>query len=661
MQVSLYPTQQEISRVMKGIRNARIGVFGDFCIDAYWELDSSVPEISLETGKQVQHVRRERYSPGGAGNVVVNLCALGVTSIKVFAIIGDDVFGREMTRELSTLGVDTGGLVIQKHGWATPVYGKPLLDSVEQQRMDFGLFNEASELSLFSLKRCLCESRTDIDFLIVNQQIPHGWCSDRWAQWMSSELQTNWVGRHIVDARHYVPHFKTNALKVNVAEAMSIAKVAPVTSGTTKVPFFGETNALALLSSLTRESEEALFITRSENGMLAGNAESIADIPGVNITGPTDPVGAGDTATAMLAACRAINLDPRSSAIMANLAASITVGKINQTGTADEQEMVSAAGKLSYIFNPVLAEDSRTARIHMNSTLEIVDSDEAISNPSSDYPFSFAMFDHDGTISTLRQGWEQVMEPVMVHSILGSRYNHVSHLTIDQVSRQVQRFIEQSTGIQTIAQMDELVKMVEAFDIAPVDERRDAWGYKKAYNDALMAMIEDRISKIMARELDPYDFIMKGAVEFLTELTHHEVTLFLVSGTDEADVIREAQVLGYAHLFGSNIHGAKPGSRSDTKSNVIQTLLESIGKGATDSRLLVVGDGPVEIQLGRRFGALSLGIASHEERRFGMNATKRRRLIRAGAHCVVPDFAQWSSLFHTLRDIKPHVQACQLQ
>ncbi len=39
-----------------------------------------------------------------------------------------------------------------------------------------------------------------------------------------------------------------------------------------------------------------------------------------------------------------------------------------------------------------------------------------------------------------------------------------------------------------------------------------------------------------------------------------------------------------------------------------------------------------------------MGVASDELRRYGLNAAKRARLIRAGADLVVPDFAQWRSL-----------------
>jgi beta-phosphoglucomutase-like phosphatase (HAD superfamily) len=60
----------------------------------------------------------------------------------------------------------------------------------------------------------------------------------------------------------------------------------------------------------------------------------------------------------------------------------------------------------------------------------------------------------------------------------------------------------------------------------------------------------------------------------------------------------------------------------------------------TGENLAVVGDGPVELREGRKRGAFCLGIASNELARYGLDLTKRSRLIRAGADIVVPDFSQ---------------------
>ncbi|NOX66139.1 MAG: HAD family hydrolase, partial [Chlorobi bacterium] len=51
---------------------------------------------------------------------------------------------------------------------------------------------------------------------------------------------------------------------------------------------------------------------------------------------------------------------------------------------------------------------------------------------------------------------------------------------------------------------------------------------------------------------------------------------------------------------------------------------------------------------GRKVGALCIGVASDEIRRHGINYSKRTRLIKAGAHIVIPDFSQLPILMKTI-------------
>lgn len=651
---SLYPTASEISDAMREFRNARIGILGDFCIDAYWELAPESSEISIETGKAVQRVISQRYSPGGAGNVVVNLLALGVTNIKVFGVIGDDLYGRELVREMNQLGVDANGLIVQSSEWTTPVYGKPFVDGVEQRRMDFGQSNVLLPLLWESLTNCLCENRDTLDFLIVNQQLQHGWCSEENALWMSHELSNHWCGRHIVDARGFVRYFAQNALKVNEREA------AVVLDRSLPDSQLDDDEARALLAGLMKNTGEAQYVTRGDRGIIAGAGHAMHSIPGVAINGPVDPVGAGDTSTAMLAACGAVKLDLHTSAILANLAASVTVSKLKQTGAACEAELLGATRHLAYIYSPALSEDLRLAQVLDDSDIEIVEGSMVSASMPASLPFRYAIFDHDGTISTLRQGWETVMESVMIRVITGNQYRTVDSSIIRTVTDRVRSFIEQTTGIQTIAQMDGLINLVQEFDLVPPEEQLDAWGYKQLYNDALMAMINERIRRLDHNELESEDFIIKGSLEFLRSLRDEGVSLCLFSGTDEADVIREAELLGYAQFFNEGIFGAKPHSRTDTKDEILTSLLIN-HSDALHGKVLVVGDGPVELRLARRYGAVALGIASNEQRRFGLNISKRRRLIRAGAHLIAPDFSQTRALCDALRRFKQAVPANQPQ
>ena len=139
--------EQRISEIIARIKNVKVAVYGDFCIDAYWLLDPAGSEVSVETGLQAQSVARHYYSLGGASNVVANIAALEPASIQVIGVIGDDIFGRELVRQFKELGVDTSYLVVQKENFDTVAFGKPYLEGKELPRMDFGFFNKRSELS----------------------------------------------------------------------------------------------------------------------------------------------------------------------------------------------------------------------------------------------------------------------------------------------------------------------------------------------------------------------------------------------------------------------------------------------------------------------------------------------------------------------------------
>ena len=84
----------QLEKLLADIRRVRIAVIGDFCLDAYWTLDASISEISIETGLATRPVRGQRYSLGGAGNVVNNLLSLGVKRVLAFGALGADPFGR---------------------------------------------------------------------------------------------------------------------------------------------------------------------------------------------------------------------------------------------------------------------------------------------------------------------------------------------------------------------------------------------------------------------------------------------------------------------------------------------------------------------------------------------------------------------------------------
>ena len=169
------------------------------------------------------------------------------------------------------------------------------------------------------------------------------------------------------------------------------------------------------------------------------------------------------------------------------------------------------------------------------------------------------------------------MEPVMMKSILGGHYNTIDSGNYNKVREQVKEFIHKTTGIQTIYQMEGLVNLVREFGYVPEEQILDKFQYKELYNDGLMEMVNKRMEKLSAGELGQEDFTMKGAVAFLHELKERGVKMYLASGTDAEDVKKEAQMLGYAHLFDGGIFGALKEFTKFSKKMIIEKIIEENG------------------------------------------------------------------------------------
>ncbi len=266
------------------------------------------------------------------------------------------------------------------------------------------------------------------------------------------------------------------------------------------------------------------------------------------------------------------------------------------------------------------------------STLEILQS-----LPEIRMGIEAVLFDFDGTISTLRQGWETVMQPLMIEMISGP------HPPDDNLVREVDEYIDESTGIQTIFQMQWLAEAVKRYRRNP--EVRDPWWYKAEYNRRLMNMIENRIKALVEGSSRPEDYMICGVKDFLEALCERGIKLFVASGTDHPDVVREVKALALYHYF-AEIAGAPLGRASCSKEWVLRKLIDQ--HGFRGHQLLVVGDGKVEIGLGREAGAVTLGAATDEVGRRGVNEVKRRRLIKAGAHAIVGDFLCYERILEWL-------------
>jgi len=260
---------------------------------------------------------------------------------------------------------------------------------------------------------------------------------------------------------------------------------------------------------------------------------------------------------------------------------------------------------------------------------------EIVRAPVGREPPRHVLFDFDGTLSLIREGWVDVMVPLMVE-VLAATGTDEPRERLAAVARD---FVTELTGKQTIYQMIRLAEEVRKRGGTP----EDPTVYKEIYHDRLMERIAGRREALRSGRASPRDMLVPYSLELLDELRCRGVALYVASGTDEKYVLEEVRLLGLDACFGKHVYGALDDYKSFSKAMVIERILK---ENRVDGELLLgFGDGYVEIQNIKAVGGLAVAVATDEANRSGKpDPWKRDRLIGAGADLVIPDYHEYRPL-----------------
>ena len=627
---------EKLQELIARVKSVSIAVLGELCLAAHSFIATSRSEISVETGQETNPVREYKYSLGGAGNVANNLTAMGVKDVKAFGVTGTDPFGETMKNLMISAGINTDNILVQEKNWSTHVYIKPYSGEEEDSRIDFGNFNMLSDDIADTLLKNLRDTAKTLDLVIINQQVLSGIHTGYFRKGLVEIIRMFPEKIFIADSRNYSDDYTGAYRKMNETEAVRLFRNKQGDILTADEYEFRE----ALLALFGRYGKP-LFATRGEKGSVIADRQGLTDIPGLMIIARTDTVGAGDSYLAGVAAALAAGYSLTEAAETGTLVAGVTIRKLFQTGTASPEEILETGRDPDFIYNPFLAENKRHASYLEKTQIEI------ITKCHTAPEIKHAIFDHDGTISVLREGWEKIMAPMMVKAILGDSLESIPDSLFEKVEERVTDLIDKTTGIRTLMQMRELISIVREFGFVDENKILDEYGYKEIYNREILSLVYSRMQRTETGELSKDDFKIKNAEPFLKELRKAGITLYLTSGTDTGDVIKEAGFLGYADLFDGGIYGATNEINSEAKKEVLKKIIALIGLSQMH-QVVTFGDGPVEIRETKKAGGLTVGVATDEVRRYGLNEKKRSRLIKAGADIIIPDFTQANQLLKLL-------------
>jgi rfaE bifunctional protein kinase chain/domain len=319
---------------------ARVCVVGDLFLDQWVFVDPKRDEPSLETGLMAHQVMYTKKSPGAAGTVLSNLRALGIGSVFVVSMLGDDGDGFEVLRGLAARGVNTDH-VEKSARIVTPTYLKPMFlqpdgGAVEGNRLDFkNPRSTPAELdqSLLARVRAMVE---DVDAIVVLDQLTEentGVVTGA----MRDELARIARGRPsllmFADSRAFIHRFRGMTIKCNNIEAARM-------TGWPADAFSMEAVSAAM-DRLAAQTGRPPFITCGAHGVACMRDGKTILAPAARQNGPIDVCGAGDACSAGIVGALCAGADNAEAAFVGNLAAGVTVRKLGDTGTASPEEILA--------------------------------------------------------------------------------------------------------------------------------------------------------------------------------------------------------------------------------------------------------------------------------------------------------------------------------
>ncbi len=293
---------------LPNFNDTRVLIIGDVMLDRYWS--GATSRISPEAPVPVVHVQQTEERPGGAGNVALNIASLG-SQTTLFGSCGDDEAANSLEDKLTAAGIKC---VFQRIP-GVPTIMKLRVLSLHQQLIRLDFENAFPPLN----SQLLLEK--------YYQQLPNN--------------QVVVLSDYAKGVQQCAPELIKAAKAANKpifvdpkGHDFSIYRGASLLTPNRK-EFETVAGSCKNEEELIRKGIEliqaydigALLVTRGEHGMtLIRKGEPELHLP-AHAREVYDVTGAGDTVIGVLAASCAAGLALPQAAVIANIAASIVVGK----------------------------------------------------------------------------------------------------------------------------------------------------------------------------------------------------------------------------------------------------------------------------------------------------------------------------------------------
>jgi D-beta-D-heptose 7-phosphate kinase / D-beta-D-heptose 1-phosphate adenosyltransferase len=319
----------DLVAAVRRLARASVLVVGDVMLDRF--VFGTVERVSPEAPVPILNVAREVAYPGGAGNVVRSLTALGA-AVALVSIIGDDQAGSELTGLIGGQPNVEPWLLVQG-GRLTTVKTRYLAGCQQLLRTDQ---EDPGPVQARLAERMISIARNAIaatSIVVLSDYAKGVLEGDVAPQLIAAAGQ---AGRRVVADPKGANLARFAGADVLIPNLGELAAATGMRVGS------DEAIAAAAAALAAEHRLGAVLVPRGRGGMTLvrdGGAIRLPPEKGERV----DPAGAADAVAAVVAAGLAAGLDLAIAARLANVAAGIVVGKLG-TAAVESAELIAAVG-----------------------------------------------------------------------------------------------------------------------------------------------------------------------------------------------------------------------------------------------------------------------------------------------------------------------------
>lgn len=311
----------EFEKLFAGLSSFKIGVIGDVMLDTYWW--GHVDRISPEAPVPIVALDKKEHRIGGAGNVALNLAALGA-SASILSVVGKDEDGELLRKLFKEQSIDERYL-LQSSSRITTNKSRIISRNQQMMRLDSEI---TSDLSANDEKALLENVRSYIEnekpAVIIFEDYNKGVLTENIIREVIGLCKKNNVLTTVDPKRKNFFSYKgVDIFKPNLKEVKDGLNL-----------LLSDTNIDSLKDihfKLKQQLDHSIsFITLSEKGVFYGRDGQARIIPS-HLRNVADVSGAGDTVIAVASLLYAATRDIDLMAEVANIAGGLVCEEV---GTA---------------------------------------------------------------------------------------------------------------------------------------------------------------------------------------------------------------------------------------------------------------------------------------------------------------------------------------